>query len=177
MDSVKEKQTKCFKVLADKFGYVNIMESPKLEKVVLGTGVGSVADKDKLAIIEDRLQKITGQKPAPRGAKRSIASFKLREGEVVGYQVTLRGDRMYHFLDKLINVALPRSKDFQGIPVNSIDSMGNYTLGLRDHTIFPETSDEELKNIFGLSVTLVTTADSVEEAEAFLRQLGLPFKK
>ncbi len=161
--------------LQEKYGYSNIMEVPKLEKIVLNVGVGSVSDPAKISVIEDRLAKITGQKPAPRGARKSIASFKVREGDVIGYQVTLRGSRMYDFLNKLIKVALPRSKDFQGLPERSFDRVGNYTLGISDHTIFPETSDEELKNVFGISATLVTSAGSPEEADRLLRELGMPF--
>lgn len=166
-----------FKSLKDTFGYKNVMEAPKLVKIVVSSGIGSFSDPKKKELVPKRLAKITGQKPAPRSAKESIASFKLREGEVVGYQVTLRGTRMYDFLDRLLNVALPRTKDFRGISLTAIDDMGNYTLGIKEHTIFPETSDEELKDVFGLAITVVTTAKDKKEAEAFLRHLGFPFKK
>lgn len=158
-------------------GYKNPMQKPRLTKVVVSTGVGSFKDKNKIKVVEDRLLKITGQKPAPRGAKIAIANFKSRQGDVVGYQVTLRGARMYDFLERLLHIALPRTKDFRGISRNAVDEMGNYTLGIKEHTIFPETADEELKDVFGLSVAIVTTAKSKKEAEDFLEYLGFPFKK
>ena len=158
-------------------GYKNLMQTPRILKVVVSTGVGSFKDKTKFKVVEDRLARITGQKPAPRGAKVSIASFKSRQGDIVGYQVTLRGSRMFDFLDRLVNLALPRTKDFRGISPDAVDEMGNYTLGIKEHNIFPETSDEELKDVFGLAVTIVTTAKSKEEALAFLTHLGFPFKK
>jgi large subunit ribosomal protein L5 len=128
-------------------------------------------------LVADRLARVTGQKPASRGAKKSIATYKTRQGDTIGYQVTLRGKRAEDFLNRLIHIALPRTKDFKGISVNSIDDMGNYTLGLREHTVFPETADEDIKDVFGLAVTIVTTAKNKEEAKAYLTHLGLPFKK
>lgn len=176
--NIKKKQKEFFKEAKTEFAYKNVMETPLLEKVVLNTGVGkSSKDKKRLELIIDRMTKISGQKPAPRKAKKSIAAFKLREGEVVGYQVTLRGDRMFSFLDKFVDVALPRTKDFRGLPLSSIDEMGNCTIGLKEHTIFPETSDEEMRDVFGLSVTIVTTSGDKKETTAFLRYLGFPFKK
>ena len=177
MQSVTEKQNTTFDTLKEQFGYTNIMQAPRVEKVVISTGIGKVQDKNKIKLIQDRLSQITGQKPAARGAKKSIASFKLRQGDIIGYQVTLRGERMRHFLDKLINVALPRTRDFRGLPATSVDDMGNYTIGIREHTVFPETSDEDLKDVFGLSVTIVTTASSKAEAEHYLRHLGMPLQK
>ncbi len=177
METLKTKINKGFETLKATQGYKNKMESPRILKVVISTGVGSIKDKNKIKVIEDRLMKITGQKAAPRGAKVSIANFKSREGDVVGYQVTLRGNRMYDFLDKLIHIALPRTKDFRGISANATDEMGNYTLGIKEHNIFPETADEELKDVFGLAITVVTTAKSKAEAQAFLEYLGFPFKK
>jgi len=174
---IKEKLNNAFESLKSKIGLSNVMETPKIEKVVVSVGFGKVQDKNKIALIKDRLLKITGQMPVTRGAKVSIASFKLREGQPVGYQVTLRGKRMHDFLNKLLNIALPRTKDFRGISPDSIDEMGNYTLGIKEHTIFPETSDEELKDVFGMSVTIVTTANDKEKAKAFLEYVGLPFKK
>jgi large subunit ribosomal protein L5 len=174
---IKEKQNNFFKASKDQFGFKNIFEAPRLVKVVVSTGIGSIADKNKIELIQDRLAKITGQKAAARSAKKSIATFKVREGETVGYQVTLRGARMYNFLDKLLTIALPRTRDFRGISKNSVDEMGNYTIGIKEHTIFPETSNEELKDVFGLSITLVTTAKKPEEAVAFLGHIGLPFKQ
>lgn len=159
------------------FGYKNPMQAPRLVKVVISTGVGSLKDKKKLELIADRLSKITGQKPAPRSAKKAIATFKSREGDLVGYQVTLRGSRMCEFLDKLLNVALPRTKDFRGLKGESIDEMGNYTIGVKEHTIFPETSDEELKDVFGLAITVVTTSNDKKVTRAFLEYLGFPLKK
>lgn len=172
----EQKQKKAFDTLKGTFGYPNTMASPKLAKIVVSTGVGKSRDKTRNAMVEKKLAQITGQKPAQRVARKSIASFKLREGEVVGYQVTLRGQRMYEFLDKLVHIALPRTRDFRGLPKTSIDEMGNYTIGIRENTIFPETSEEDLKDVFGLSITFVTTAKTKEEAEAFLRHLDLPMR-
>ncbi len=158
-------------------GYKNPMQTPRILKAVVSSGVGSFKDKTKFKVVEDRLARITGQKPAPRGAKISISSFKSRQGDTVGYQVTLQGKRMFDFLDRLVHLALPRTKDFRGISPGAADEMGNYTLGIKEHNIFPETSDEELKDIFGLAVTIVTTAKSKEGVVAFLTHLGFPFRK
>lgn len=177
MVSAVEKEKETFSALKNAFGYQSIMQAPHILKVVVSAGVGSVKDKNKVVLIEDRLARITGQKPSPCGAKKSIASFKIREGNIIGYQVTLRGKRMYDFLDRLINIALPRTRDFHGLPLKALDEMGNYTIGIREHTIFPETSDEDLKDVFGLSVTIVTTANSKEEARALLEHIGLPLQK
>ena len=177
MAIVKEKQNKALDALKADFGYKNQMQSPRIQKVILSTGIGSTKDKNKIKLIEDRLSKITGQKPAPRQAKKSIAAFKLREGDVVGYQVTLRGKRMDAFLDKLVHVALPRTRDFRGIKRTIVDDMGNATVGIKEHTIFPETSDEDIKDVFGLSVTIVTSSENKEETLAFLEHLGFPLKK
>ncbi len=177
MQTVIEKQNKAFGVLKESLGLSNIMESPRLVKAVVSVGTGSFKDKKKNEVVEDRLMKITGQKASPRGAKKSIASFKLRQGEPVGYQVTLRGKRMRDFLDRLLNTALPRTKDFKGISTSSVDEMGNLTIGIKEHSIFPEAADEELKDVFGLAVTVVSTATSKEAARAFFTQLGFPFRK
>jgi len=177
MKSIKEKQKEAFTALKDKLGYTNPMQSPRLVKVAVSVGVGSFKDKKKFAIVEDRLAKITGQKAAPRGAKQSIASFKSRQGDTVGYQVTLRGQRMCGFLDKLLNIALPRTRDFRGISLSAVDEMGNITIGVREHTVFPEASDEDLRDVFGMSVTVVTTAKGKDEAKAFFEHLGFPFAK
>ena len=174
MSITKERQQTAFVALKETFGYTSPMQSPRVAKVIVATGVGKKRDTKQLELIEDRLAKITGQKPAARGARISIASFKVREGDTVGLQATLRGERMYDFLDKLIHIALPRTRDFRGISPKAIDEMGNVTVGIKEHTIFPETSDEDLKDVFGLAVTVVTTATSRPEAEAFLRHLGLP---
>ena len=177
MKTVKEKEKVIFAELKPKFGYTNVMQAPKLVKIVLSSGIGSFKDKKKIDIVKDRLSKIAGQKISTKGAKKSIASFKVRENDPVGTQVTLRGARMYSFLDKLLNIALPRTKDFRGLTKSSIDNMGNISLGLKEHTIFPETVDEELKDVFGIGVTVVTTAKSKKEAEAFFELIGFPFKK
>ncbi|MFA6339221.1 MAG: 50S ribosomal protein L5 [Candidatus Paceibacterota bacterium] len=177
MKSLKEKQNETYKALKDEFGYKNPMQTPKITKVVVSTGVGSVKDKKKIELIADRLAKITGQKPSARGSKKSIANFKVRQGDVVGYQITLRGKKMQGFLDKLLNVAFPRTKDFRGLSRASIDEIGNYSLGIKEHTIFPETTDEELKDVFGMSITVVTTSTNPKETEKYLEHLGFPFKK
>jgi large subunit ribosomal protein L5 len=175
--STKEKMKDAFKSLKEVGGYKNPMQTPRILKVVISAGTGSFKDKKKIELAIDRLAKITGQKPSNRGAKQSIAAFKVREGDPVGLQVTLRGKRMYDFIDKLIHIALPRTKDFRGISLRSIDEMGNYTLGIKEHTIFPETTDEELKDVFGLAVTIVTSTTNKKEVEAFMKYLEFPFKK
>ncbi len=179
MESMKQKQAGAYMALKDQFGYKNVMSSPKLQKVVIsvGTGSGMKRDRNKNTFITDRLLKITGQKPAIRGAKQSIAQFKTRQGDPVGVMVTLRGARMYEFLDKLVHIALPRTKDFRGVTRSSANALGNMTLGIREHTIFPETGDEEIVNVFGMAITIVTTAKSRPEALAFFEYLGFPLKK
>lgn len=177
MKTIYEKNKASFSTLKESQKYSNPMQAPQLVKVIVNAGVGSFKDKKKIELVADRLTKITGQKPVQKGAKASIAAFKVRQGDPVGFQITLRGQRMYNFLDKLINVALPRTKDFRGVSTKAIDEMGNYTLGIREHVIFPETTDEELKDVFGMAVTVVTTARNKEEAQAFLSHLGFPFKK
>ena len=170
----KQRQQTAYDAMREAFAYTSPMQAPRVTKVVVSTGVGKKRDPKTVALIEDRLSRITGQKPAPRTAKASIASFKVREGDTVGLQATLRGSRMFDFLDKLIHIALPRTRDFRGIPVSAIDDMGNITIGIKEHTIFPETSDEDLKDVFGLAITIGTSATTKKEAEAFLRHLGLP---
>lgn len=166
-----------FTAMKEQFSLKNPMQAPKLSKLVISTGIGSVKDKKKVELIADRLAKITGQKPATRSSKKSIASFKVRQGDVVGYQITLRGKRMYDFVDKLVHIALPRTKDFRGISKNAVDQMGNYTLGIKEHTIFPETADEDLKDVFGFAMTVVTTSKEKAQTLAFLEYLGFKFKK
>ena len=170
----KEKQQSAYSTLAKDFGYTSTMQAPKIMKVIVSSGVGKKRDKKQLEVIADRLAKITGQKPAVRPARISIASFKVREGDTVGYQVTLRGARMLDFVEKLIHITLPRTRDFRGLSPKAIDEMGNMTIGIKEHTIFPETSDEDLKDVFGLAITIVTSAKSKPEAEAFFRHLGMP---
>jgi large subunit ribosomal protein L5 len=177
MEMVETREKSIMEKLRERFGYTNPMQAPRLTKIVVSSGTGKIADKNKIEVIKEGLARITGQKPSPRQAKQSIASFKLREGDIIGYQVTLHGPRMYGFLNKLIHIALPRTKDFRGLSRESVDEMGNLTIGIREHVIFPETSDEELQNIFGLSVTLVTTATNREEATAYFEEIGVPFKK
>lgn len=177
--SIQSKQTESYKVLKDQFGYKNALSAPKIQKVVVsvGTGSGMKKDRNKNTFVTDRLMKITGQKPAIRGAKQSIASFKIRANDPVGVMVTLRGARMYQFLDKLIDIALPRTKDFRGITRSSVNALGNITMGIKEHTIFPETGDEEIVHVFGLAITVVTTAKTRPEALAFFEYLGFPLKK
>ncbi|KKQ20326.1 MAG: 50S ribosomal protein L5 [Candidatus Nomurabacteria bacterium GW2011_GWA1_37_20] len=177
--TVKEKENGVFEKMKGVFHYKNIMAAPKMQKIVLNVGTGTAIkkDKNKNDAISLRLAKITGQKSAIKGAKQSIASFKTRKGDPIGIIVTLRGKRMYAFLEKLINVALPRTKDFRGIARASVDNIGNLTIGIKEHTIFPETADEDLKDIFGMSITLVSTAKNKKEGVAFFEFLGMPFKK
>ncbi len=177
MKSVRELQKQSFETLKKEFGFTNSMQAPRLTKVVISVGTGSFKDKNKYKVVETRLAKITGQKAAPRAAKQSIASFKLRQGDAVGYQVTLRGAHMFDFIDKLVNVALPRTRDFRGLNPAAIDSVGNFTIGIKEHSIFPETTDEELKDVFGMAATVVTTAKNKIHAKAFFELLGFPFKK
>ncbi len=177
METTLQKLASTHAALKGDFGYTNVMQAPKVEKVVVGVGTGRVSDKQREALIRDRLATITGQKASPRPAKQSIASFKLREGEIIGYQITMRGKRMVHFLDKLIHIALPQTRDFRGLKVTAIDEMGNITIGIKDSTIFPECADDEIKDAFSLAITIVTTAKTKAEAEAFLRHLGLPLQK
>ncbi|MFN4181354.1 MAG: 50S ribosomal protein L5 [Candidatus Paceibacteria bacterium] len=177
--TVKEKESMAFDIMKDAFGYKNKMSAPHLVKVVLNVGTGTYMkkDKNKNTDIAARLAKITGQKPALKGAKKSIASFKIRQGDPVGVSVTLRGARMYGFLEKLFNVALPRTKDFRGVNKSGVDNIGNFTIGIKEHTIFPETADEDVRDLFGLAVTIVSTAKNKKEATTFFELLGVPFKK
>jgi large subunit ribosomal protein L5 len=177
MKLLKEKTKESYKELKEKLGLKNIMQAPRIEKVIVSSGVGSFNDKKKIEIVTDRLAKITGQKPITRGAKKSIASFKSREGDTVGVQVTLRGVKMWSFLDRLLNLALPRTKDFRGISLHAGDEMGNYTLSIKEHTIFPETADEDLKDVFGFAVTIVTNLKNKSDTLEFFKNLNFPFKK
>lgn len=174
MTITKERQQSAYPVLAKDFGYTSTMQGPRILKVIVSSGVGKKRDKKQIEVISDRLAKITGQKVAPRAAKQSIASFKVREGDTVGLQVTLRGERMYDFIDKVIHIALPRTRDFRGLSPKAIDEMGNMTIGIKENTIFPETTDEDLKDVFGFAITIVTTAKGKAEAEAFFRHIGFP---
>ena len=162
--------------LKEKFGYTNVMRIPKLEKIVLNMGLGS--DKDNPKGIESALEEmalIAGQKPIITKAKKSVANFKVREGQNVGAKVTLRGDRMYYFADKLMNIVLPRVRDFRGIPDTSFDGRGNYAMGVKEQLIFPEISYDDVDKIRGMDIVFVTTAKTDEEARALLQFLGMPF--
>ena len=166
------------KKVQDEFKIKNPMAVPKVEKVVLNMGVGEAIQNAKLldAAVEE-LSLITGQKPVITKAKKSIASFKLREGQSIGTMVTLRGEKMYEFLDRLINIALPRVRDFRGVATRSFDGRGNYTLGIRDHLIFPEIDVAKVDKSKGMNITIVTTAKNDEQARFLLRELGMPFGK
>ena len=166
------------KSLVEKFGYKNPHEIPKLTKIVLNMGIGdAVTDKKKLNNAMEELALIVGQKPVMTTARKSIATFKLREGMPFGAMVTLRGERMYDFLQKLICVVLPRIRDFRGVSTKSFDGRGNYTLGLKEQSLFPEISYDEIDGVHGMNVSIITTANTDEEARALLRALGMPFKK
>ena len=160
-----------------RFGYRNVMEVPRVSKVVINMGVGeAVQDPKQLDAAVADLTAISGQKPVITRAKRSIAAFKLRKGMPIGCKVTLRGDRMYHFLDKLINVALPRIRDFRGVSPDSFDGRGNYSLGIREQLIFPEIRYDKVDRVRGMDITINTTARTDEEAAELLRLLGMPFR-
>ncbi|ADI02966.1 MAG TPA: 50S ribosomal protein L5 [Syntrophothermus lipocalidus] len=164
--------------MMEKFNYRNRMQVPKLEKVVLNIGVGEAIQNPKsLDGAVNDLMAISGQKPVVTKAKKSIAGFKLRQGMSIGCKVTLRGDRMYDFLDKLINVALPRVRDFRGVSPTAFDGRGNYTLGIREQVIFPEIDYDKIDKIRGLEVIIVTTAKTDEEARELLRLMGMPFRE
>ena len=171
-------QNQGIEALRKQFGYDNIMRVPRLEKIVINMGVGDGKDDAKLvdAAAAD-LAAITGQRPAIRRARKSIANFKIREGMPIGCMVTLRGDRMWEFAHRLIHAALPRIRDFQGIPDKSFDGRGNYTVGLREQSIFPEINVDKVVRTRGMDVTFVTTARTDEEARALLTEIGLPFRK
>ena len=164
--------------LTEQFGYTTIMQVPKIDKIVVNMGVGDAIANSKLldAAVED-LTQITGQKPLVTKAKKSIAVFKLREGMSIGAKVTLRGERMYEFLDKLISIALPRVRDFRGVNPNSFDGRGNYTIGIKEQLIFPEINYDKVLKIRGMDIVIVTTAKTDEEGRALLTQLGMPFAK
>ncbi|GAX89309.1 50S ribosomal protein L5 [Effusibacillus lacus] len=164
--------------LMQKFNYSNVMQVPKVEKIVVNVGLGEAIQNAKAldATVED-IQQITGQKPVITRAKKSIAGFKLREGMPIGVKVTLRGERMYHFMDKLFNVALPRVRDFRGVSPKAFDGRGNYTLGLKEQLIFPEIDYDKIDKVRGMDVVFVTTAKTDEEARELLAQLGMPFSQ
>jgi len=164
--------------LHEQFGYDNIMAVPKLQKIVLNSGVGEAVENEKLLdSVTENISRIAGQKPIQTKAKKSISNFKLREGVAVGCKVTLRKKIMFEFLDRLINLALPRTRDFQGVLDKSFDGRGNYTLGVKEHTIFPEINTDNVDKVHGLDITFVTSAETDEEAYALLKAFGMPFIK
>lgn len=163
--------------LQKKFNYTNQMLVPKLSKVAINVSVGTQHDRDALTAVLEDLAKITGQRPLMIKAKRSVSNFKLREGMALSGKVTLRGARMYEFLDRLINIALPRVRDFRGIPANSFDGRGNYSLGIKEQTIFPEIDPDKIRKIHGMDITIVTTAAGNEEAFELLKLMGMPFEQ
>jgi large subunit ribosomal protein L5 len=164
--------------LREQFDYENIMAVPKLQKIVINAGIGEATENEKLLDnVSENIARISGQKPVKTRAKKSISNFKLRQGAPIGCKVTLRKKVMYEFLDRLINLALPRTRDFQGIPDKSFDGRGNYTLGVKEHTIFPEINTDDVDRIHGLDITFVTTAETDEEAYVLLKQFGMPFVK
>ncbi|MGM0459752.1 MAG: 50S ribosomal protein L5 [Bacteroidota bacterium] len=164
--------------LIKEFSYENVMGVPKLKKIVINVGYGdAINDTKTLDTITENVGLITGQRPVKTKAKKSVANFKLRDGQEIGCKVTMRGKIMYEFLDRLINLALPRTRDFQGVPNKSFDGRGNYTMGIKEHTIFPEIDVDKASTIHGMDVTFVTSAETDEEAFALLKYFGMPFKK
>ena len=179
MSQLKEKYRKeVVPTLMERYGYKNIMQVPRLDKVVLNIGLGEAIQNAKaLEAAEADLAAISGQHPVITRAKKSIAAFRLREGMPIGIKVTMRGERMYHFLDKLMNAVLPRVREFQGVPPNSFDSRGNYTLGLKEQIAFPEVDYDKVDKIRGLAISIATTARTDEESRHLLELLGMPFAK
>ena len=164
--------------MTKKFGYTNVMQVPKLDKIVINMGVGEAKDNAKVldAAVKD-LETITGQKAVLTRAKKSVANFKIREGLAIGCKVTLRGEKMYEFLDRLVNLSLPRVRDFRGVNPNSFDGRGNYALGIKEQIIFPEIEYDKVDKVRGMDIIFVTTAQTDEEARELLAQFGMPFKK
>jgi len=164
--------------LREEFGYRNVNEIPRLEKIVVNIGLGEATTNPKLLErAMEELAMITGQKPVIRRAKKSVSNFRLREGQAIGCSVTLRGSRQWEFLDRLLNVALPRVRDFSGVSAKAFDGRGNYTLGLREQTIFPEVDYDRVEKVTGMNVTVVTTAKTDAEAKSLLTHLGVPFRR
>ncbi|MCF6411843.1 50S ribosomal protein L5 [Pseudalkalibacillus salsuginis] len=164
--------------LQEKFNYTSVMQVPKIEKIVINMGIGdAVSNAKALDVAVEELTEIAGQKPVVTKAKKSIAGFKLREGMPIGAKVTLRGERMYEFLDKLISVSLPRVRDFRGVSKKSFDGRGNYTLGVKEQLIFPEIDYDKVNKVRGMDIVIVTTANTDEEARELLLQVGMPFQK
>jgi len=174
----KEYKERVIDALMDEFGYKNVMQVPKLKKIVLSRGVGAaVADKKLIDHAVDELSLISGQKAIATISKKDVAAFKLRKGMPIGAKVTLRGERMYEFMDRLVTSALPRVRDFQGIKANGFDGRGNYNLGVTEQIIFPEINIDRINRINGMDITFVTSAETDKEAKSLLSEIGLPFKK
>jgi large subunit ribosomal protein L5 len=174
----EEYKSRVISALKEEFGYKNVMQVPKLERIVVSRGVGAaVADKKLIEYATDELTNITGQKAVTILSKKDVANFKLRKGVPIGTKVTLRGERMYEFLDRLITSALPRVRDFNGIKTTGFDGRGNYSLGVVEQLIFPEINIDRIKKIDGMNITFVTSADTDKEAKSLLTELGLPFQK
>ncbi|MDP3770511.1 MAG: 50S ribosomal protein L5 [bacterium] len=163
--------------MREKFGYRNVMAVPKIHKVVVSMGIGRLRDEKEQQEVKKYLRLITGQEPSPRPAKKAIAAFKTREGLIIGYQVTLRGKRMYDFVSRLIDTALPRTRDFRGINETSFDGRGNLTIGIKEYIVFPEMIGEDYRFLFGMEVTIVTTAKKREQGIELLKLIGFPIKK
>ena len=179
MNRLQEKYTTTVvPALTTKFGYTTVMQCPKIEKVVINLGVGdAIANPKALEDAVNELTQIAGQKPVITKAKKSIANFKLREGMDIGCKVTLRGEHMYEFLDKLFNIALPRVRDFHGVSTTAFDGRGNYTLGVKEQLIFPEINYDKVRKVRGMDIVIVTSANTNEEAMALLKEMGMPFAK
>lgn len=179
MPRLKEKYIKeVIPSMMREFSYKNVMEVPRLEKVVINVGLGEAIQNIKLLeTVQKEIAQITGQRPVQTRAKKAIAAFKLRKGVPIGCMVTIRGNRMYEFFDRLISLALPRIRDFKGVPTKSFDGHGNYTLGIKEQLIFPEIDADKVDFIYGMDITIGTTAKKDEEAMALLRHLGMPFRK
>lgn len=179
MNRLKERyENEITKSLMTKFNYSSVMQVPAMEKIVINIGVGDAVSNSK--VLDDAVEElaiITGQKPVITKAKKSIAGFKLREGMPIGCKVTLRAEKMYEFLDKLVNISLPRVRDFRGVPKNSFDGRGNYTLGVKEQLIFPEINFDKVNKLRGMDIVFVTTAKTDEEGSELLAQLGMPFQK
>lgn len=179
MNRLKERyENEVKKSLMTKFNYSSVMQVPAIEKIVINIGVGDAVSNSKL--LDEAVEELTaiaGQKPVITKAKKSIAGFKLREGMPIGCKVTLRGEKMYEFLDKLVSISLPRVRDFRGVPKNSFDGRGNYTLGIKEQLIFPEINFDKVNKLRGMDIVFVTTAKTDEEGHELLAQLGMPFKK
>ena len=174
----QEYKDKVISALTEEFGYKNVMQVPKLQKIVISKGVGAaVADKKLIDHAVDEITKISGQKAVAKISKKDVASFKLRKGMPIGAKVTLRGERMYEFLDRLVTSALPRVRDFSGIKANGFDGRGNYNLGITEQIIFPEIDIDKVNKISGMDISFVTSAETDKEAKSLLTELGLPFKK